>query len=313
MSDSSLDGIVTLAAQRLSADLGRDLPSATPEIRRHLRRVPSLTTPTASLVPQAFPVFGLPYWMTPGAARIDDGEFLADVTYSTFCGYYAIRLIDNMTDRDGPAKLSGLLPTVGYFHWSFLRSYLRYFPDGHEFWWEFHRIWSDQANCTAEDALAPDITEEIFYRVSARKFGASKIPLAAVALRNGIPMLLEAWYQFVDTLAAFSQFLNDFFDWRHDAQYGINTFLQSESRRRRRQGESHAEWFLREGFDWASDRLRAEMNSVVERGGRLENDDVDRWMVDRKQLLDRQLAGAASNPIKTGEGSSSLGERSSAH
>ena len=313
MSDPILERIVTLAAQRLSADLHRDLPTAASQIERHLRRVPSLTRPTTSLVPQAFPIFALPHWMTPSAARIGDSEFLADVAYSTFSGYYAIRLIDNITDRDGPAELPALLPTVGYFHWRFLQPYLRQFPHDHDFWSEFHRVWSDHVSDTAEDALVPDITEDIFYRVSARKFGASKVPLAAVAFRNGFPALLETWYEFVDSLGALVQFMNDFLDWRHDAEYGINTLLQSESRRRRLPEETHVGWFLREGFAWASDRLRIEMSSVTERCRRLENDDAARWVTVREQLLDRQLARAASNPIATGEGSSSLGERTSEH
>jgi hypothetical protein len=228
MSDPLLDRIVTLAAQRFSADLHRDLSTAAMQIERHLRRVPSLTRPTTSLVPQAFPSLALPYWMTPRAARIDDSEFLADIAYSTFGGYYAIRLTDNITDRDGPAELLALLPTVGYFHWRFLQPYIRHFPHGHDFWQEFHWIWSDHARCTAEDALVRDITEETFYAVSARKFGATRVPLAAVAFRNGFPKLLETWYEFVDALGAFVQFMNDFLDWRHDAEHGINTFLQSE-------------------------------------------------------------------------------------
>jgi hypothetical protein len=313
MNDPALDHLVTLAAQRFSADLGRDLPAAVSQIRRHLRRVPSLTSPTTSLVPQSFPSFAMPYWLTPPAARIADSEFLADVSYSTFCGYYAIRLIDNMTDGDGPPELAALLPAVGYFHWRFVQPYLRHFPDGHDFWLEFHSVWSDQANSTAEDALVPEITEEIFYRVSSQKFGASKVPIAAVAFRNGMTDVLETWYEFVDAAGAFVQFMNDFLDWRHDAEHGVNTFLQSESRRRRLSDETHAEWFQREGFAWGSDRLRVEMGKVIERGRHLENEEAARWITIRQQLLERQLGDAASNPLAIGEGASSLGERLSAH
>ncbi len=313
MSDPLLDRIVTLAAQRFSADLHRDLPVAAPQIARHLRRVPSLTRPTTSLIPQAFPSLALPYWMTRGAARIDESEFLADVAYSTFSGYYAIRLTDNITDRDGPAELLTLLPTVGYFHWRFLQPYIRHFPHGHDFWSEFHWVWSDHVGCTIEDARVRDITEEVFYGVSARKFGATKVPLAAVAFRAGSRKLLETWYEFVDALGAFVQFMNDFLDWRHDAEHGINTFLQSESRRRRLPDETHVGWFLREGFTWGSDRLRIEMSKVGERGRRLENDDVTHWIAVREQVLEQQLAEAAANPAGTGEQSTSLGERGSAH
>ncbi|MEO8678881.1 MAG: hypothetical protein ABI665_07535 [Vicinamibacterales bacterium] len=313
MIDPLLEQTVTLAAQRLNADLHRDLPSATSHLERHLKRVPSLTHPTTTLVPEAFPSLALPHWMTPSAARPGDSEFLADVAYSTFSGYYAIRLIDNLTDRDGPAELPALLPTAGYFHWRFLQPYLKHFPHGHDFWPEFHRVWSDQANATVEDALEPEITEDTFYQVSSRKFGASKVPLAAVAFRHGMPTHLQAWYEFVDVLGAFVQFMNDFLDWRHDDEHEINTFLQSESRRRRAPGETHAEWFGREGCSWGTDRLRLEMRKVSELGRRLSNDDASRWIAVREEVLERQLDRAAANPLATGEGSSSLGDRNSEH
>jgi hypothetical protein len=313
VSDVTLAKIVTVAAQRFAADLRRDLPAVARHLERHLRRVPPLAKPTASLVPDAFPSFALAYWMTPEASRSSVSDFQIDVAYSTFSGYYAIRLIDNLTDRDGPVELPALLPAAGYFHWRFLAPYLQHFPSGHEFWMEFHRVWSDQANQTAADALAPDITEEVFRQVSARKFGAAKVPLAAVACHYGIPDGLERWCEFVDTLGAFVQLMNDFLDWRHDADHGINTLLQSESRRRRRPGESHEDWFVREGCAWGCDRVRAEMNDVAERGRSLKSEDAERWIRTRAQRLDQQLAQAAADPLATGEGSSSLGERTSAH
>src|SRR5439155_2398363 len=117
--------------------------------------------------------------------------------------------------------------------------------DSHAFWPEFHRVWSDQAERTVEDALARDITPAVFDRISARKFGAIKVPVAAVAFRYDRPTLLEPWYAFVDALGAFVQFWNDFLDWQHDADHGIITLLQSESRRRRARRETHVDWFLR--------------------------------------------------------------------
>jgi hypothetical protein len=313
MNDRLLERIVTRAGARLAADIGRDLPAAGPEIARHLRRVPSLTKPNISRPPQAFPIFELPYWMTPASARRNDAAFQEDVAYSTFSGYYAIRLIDNITDRDGPKELPALLPAAGYFQWRFFQPYFRHFPEGHPFWSEFDRVWSDQANRTVADALARDITEEIFYEVSGQKFGAIKVPVAAVAFRYDRPALLDPWYAFVDALGAFVQFWNDFLDWRHDADYRINTFLQSESRRRRARRETHADWFLREGFAWGSDRLRAEMRRVVQHGKRLRNRGLAGWLAVRETVLNEQLSKLARHPAATGEGSSSLGERGSRH
>jgi hypothetical protein len=313
MSDRLLDRIVTRAGARLAADLQRDLPAAGAKLRRHLRRVPSLTNSSLSLRPQAFPIFEIPYWMTPASARRKDAAFQEDMAYSTFSGYYGIRLIDNITDRDGPKELPALLPTTGYFHWRFLQPYLKYFPDGHAFWPEFHRVWSEQAELTAEDALARDITQDVFDRVSARKFGAIKVPAAAVAFRYDRPALREPWYDFVDALGSFVQFWNDFLDWQHDADHGIVTFLQSESRRRRAHKETHNEWFLREGFAWGRDRLRVQMRRVVEQGNCLRNRGLADWLATRAALLNQQLSTLARHPAATGKGSFSLGDRGSKH
>ena len=313
MSDRLLDRIVTSAGARLAADLQRDLPGASRKLKRHLRRVPSLTNSALSLLPQAFPIFELPYWMTPASARRKDAAFQEDMAYSTFSGYYAIRLIDNITDRDGPKELPALLPTAGYLHWRFLQPYLKYFPDGHPFWPEFHRVWSEQAELTAEDALARDITQDVFDRVSARKFGAIKVPVAAVAFRYDRPALRKPWYAFVDALGSFVQFWNDFLDWQHDANHGIVTLLQSESRRRRARRETHIEWFLREGFAWGSERLRIDMGRVVEQGTRLHNRGLTGWLAVREALLNQQLSRLARHPAATGKGSFSLGERGSRH
>jgi hypothetical protein len=313
MNDPLLDRIVTRAGARLAADLQRDLPVAGPKLRRHLRRVPSLTNAALSLRPQAFPIFEIPYWMTPASARRKDAAFQEDMAYSTFSGYYAIRLIDNVTDRDGPKELLALLPTAGYFHWRFLQPYLKYFPDGHPFWPEFHRVWSEQAELTAEDALARNITRDDFERVSARKFGAIKVPVAAVAFRYNRPALRKPWYAFVDALGSFVQLWNDFLDWRHDADHGIVTLLQSESRRRRARGETHVDWFLREGFAWSSDRLRIDMRKVVKQGHRLQNRGLTGWLATREALLKQQLSVLARDPAATGKGSFSLGDRGSKH
>lgn len=313
MNDPRLDRIVTRAGARLAADLQRDLPSASPMLARHLRRVPSLRNSALSLVPQAFPIFELPYWMTPASVRHKDVSFQEDMAYSTFSGYYAIRLIDNVTDGDGPKQLPALLPTVGYFHWRFLQPYLAHFPDGHPFWAEFNRLWSDQAERTTEDALAQDVTPDVFDRVSARKFGAIKVPMAAIAFRYDRPALREPWYAFADVLGSFVQFWNDFLDWQHDAAHGIVTLLQSESRRRRRRKETHDQWFLREGFAWGSGRLRSEMRNVVEHGHRLRSRGLAGWLTVRESLLNQQLLKLARHPAATGTGSFSLGERGSAH
>jgi hypothetical protein len=309
MSDLLLLAIVTDAAMTVRTALERDLPAAAPLLVRALRRVPPLSDPAAALSANSFPIFALPYWMTPPERRAADAAFLTALSRSTYCGYYGIRLVDNVMDRDGPEELSSLLPAASYFNWRFVEPYLGQFDNQSVFWSEFSRLWSEHTESTVRDSLMKEIGESEFFAVSARKFTAAKVPLSAVAHRAGNIEAAKPWHQFVDRLGVYIQFLNDFLDWRHDAEHGIETYLQSESRRRRHPGERHEDWFEREGVFWATDFLRAELANATESALSIECIEVDVWLSERQRALEWQVTQSTLNPKGTGAGSSSLGDR----
>lgn len=309
MSDLLLLAIVTDAAMTVRTALERDLPAAAPLLARALRRVPPLSDPAAALSANSFPIFALPYWMTPPERRAADAAFLTALSRSTYCGYYGIRLIDNVMDRDGPEELRSLLPAASYFNWRFVEPYLGQFDNQSVFWSEFSRLWSEHTESTVRDSLMKEIGESEFFAVSARKFTAAKVPLSAVAHRAGNIEAAKPWHEFVDRLGVFIQFLNDFLDWRHDAEHGIETYLQSESRRRRHPGERHEDWFKREGVFWAIDFLRAEFANLKYASVHIDNQDLESWIVSRERMLEVQLSQSAAYPDKTGTGASTLGDR----
>jgi hypothetical protein len=93
----------------------------------------------------------------------------------------------------------------------------------------------------------------------------------------------------VDRLGAFSQFLNDLFDWLHDHRAGITTYVQSEYLRRRYPGESITAWILREGFDWGVDQLRLWIGELGEMAGELGSEDAMQWVARRKHRLEDEI------------------------
>src|SRR5690606_31442073 len=117
-------------------------------------------------------------------------------------------------------------------------------------------------------------------------------PMAAAAYRYGRESEIDAWSGFIDRLGAFSQFVNDLFDWHHDHQHGIPTIVQSEWRRRARPGEGIAALFGREGWDrgkklaeqWYSDR-ESEANLFAWRS----NPTFQTWISERKRYLSTQI------------------------
>lgn len=286
----SLELILDRSALRFRSNLEAALPTTVPMIDRWLVRVPAPPRMVETcLAITSFPTFALPYWLTPAAERENDFEFQCSIAYSTLNGYFFVRLIDNVTDGDGPPQVRKLLPAAGYFGAQFMSPYLAYFDAGHRFWPVFHSAWNEQAENNSVDAVVDDIDRSLFLGVSARKFGASKVPLAAAAFRYGRDGRLPEWNAFVDRLGAFSQFLNDLFDWLHDSRGGITTYLQSEFRRRHNAGESIAAWILREGFDWGVDQLRLWIGELSEMAASLGSEGAIEWVAKRKARLEDEI------------------------
>jgi len=292
--DTRLRQILQRAADRFHADLKRALPRTTPLLTARLKRVPAGSkTVEVCLAAKSFPAFSMPYWLTPDNARHTDLEFQEDLSYSTLNGYYFVRLLDNVSDGDGPEELKRLLPAAGYFYAQFQSPYQAHFPPDHPFWTAFHHAWNEQAEAAAIEGEIGDINLEKFLSVSALKFGAAKGPLAAAGYRYGRERELPAWMAFVDRLGAFSQLVNDLFDWHHDHVLGINTLIQAEYRSRRSApDETIHRWILREGFDRAVALLHTWHAELRRMAQALSSDEAMLWLDRRRDLLDREIGEA---------------------
>ena len=292
--DMQLRRILQRAADRFYANLNTALPRTAPLIAARLKRVPAgPRTVEVCLATQSFPAFSMPWWITPAEARGTDLQFLEDLCYSTLNGYYFVRLIDNVQDGDGPADLRQLLPAGGYFHAEFQSPYQRWFPAGHPFWNDFRAAWNEQAEAAAVEPELDEIDLAAFQSVSARKFGAAKGPLAAAAYRYGREEHLQAWFFFVDRLGALSQLANDLFDWHHDSLAGINTYIQSEYRRRRAgSDETIHRWIVREGFDLGATQIRDWHKELLGIAQVLRAPEATLWLERRGALLEREIASA---------------------
>jgi hypothetical protein len=292
--DALLRQILQRAADRFYANLNAALPRTAPLIADRLKRVPAgPRTVEVCLATQSFPVFSMPWWMTPRDARGTDGQFQEDLCYSSLNGYYFVRLIDNVQDGDGPADLRQLLPAGGYFHAEFQSPYQRWFPAGHPFWTTFQAAWNEQAEAAAVEAELAEIDLPAFLAVSALKFGAAKGPLAAAAYRYGRQEALPAWFAFVDRLGALSQLANDLFDWHHDSLAGINTYIQSEYRRQRSgPDDTIHRWIMREGFDVGATQIRTWLGDLRTMALRLDAPEAGAWVEKRAALLEQEISVA---------------------
>jgi hypothetical protein len=239
--------------------------------------------------PLAFPSLLLPWWLERTIQPEPDLAFQGDLVYSTINGYYYIRLIDNLMDGHATVELE-LLPALGFFHSRFQTVYQRYFPGNHPFWEQFSAIWLHSAEVAMQDAALTGIDEAEFTQIAAQKIGAVKIPLVALCYRYERLDLVEPWFQLVDLLGCWHQFLNDLLGWYRDDARQSCTYFLAEAARRRADAEPLVSWIAREGFDWASDKLAAWMAALKALAVELHSADLVHYLEVREQMLQSQQA-----------------------
>ena len=206
---------------------------------------------------RAFPTLLFPWWLDTALGG-PDISFQSDLVRSSICGYYFVRLIDDLMDGAAPDAW-GLLPALGHFHVEFEAPYQRLFPTTSPFWPAFGRQWSAMADATIVDATLDRIDAAQFHAISAAKVSGVRIPLLAVALHRGLDMIPPDWDALFVRVSAWHQFHNDFFDWQRDLAAHVQTWFLSEGHRRAAPGESIELWVVREGFEWGVDMLNAWM------------------------------------------------------
>ena len=247
MSAAELQPLVTEALDRLRRRLLANAPTLAELVRGWTGSLVGGAAPERYFThPDAFPMLLLPWWAEEVVRGVPDRRFQADLAYSSVCGYYFVRMIDDLMDGDRTPP-AGVLPALTVLHTEFLRVYHRYFGVEDPFW----EILADSSLASAElaarDAVAGPATRDEFVSTSARKTIGARIPVAAVALRYGRAELQDNWFAFIDRFGCWHQMLNDLLGWRVDLEHGRRTYLLSGAPVGA--PDSVGEWMVREGLE----------------------------------------------------------------
>ena len=290
--DPVLSSLIHEALLRCRADMAQNAPFLAERVSEWWNRLSQNHGPEASFKhPGSFPMLLLPWYLARSLRAEPEREFELDVIRSTVNGYYYIRLIDNVMDREATLELQ-ILPAAGFFHLRFAEAYRMYFEHGHPFWTSFDAAFSEAVDATVRDAFLTRIDEAAFREISGRKFAAARIPIAAVCHRYGRPDLLPRWELFLTGLGRWCQMRNDLFDWEKDDRLQHRTYLLSEAELRRTPEEPLVFWLAREGFDWGIETLLQWMSELRACAENLECPQVLAYLRFREEYLERQAEEA---------------------
>ena len=239
--------------------------------------------------PRMFPMLLLPWWMAESMGRKPDHGFHSDVVYSTLNGYYYIRLLDNLMDGHGTVELA-LLPAAALFHSEFLLTYQQYFEADHPFWPIFRSAWFSYSEAIACEAGVECFDETAFRRISVSKLCAARIPLAATSHFYQGADSMKPWLEFTTALAHWSQMLDDLFDWHRDLRDKKDSYVLSQARRHKREGETVESWIAREGFDWGISVLSRWLPELRRLAQPLRSAAVNRYLDLREEMLEEDSA-----------------------
>jgi len=235
--------------------------------------------------PQAFPMLLLPWWLEFAIRGSVTRAFQREVVYSTVCGYYFVRLIDDEMDA-APPPPPELLPALIVLHAEFQHAYQRYFPHEHPFWEALLSASYEAAETASIDARVRQIDRTEFLRVSSRKIAGAKVPIAAVCHHYREPGLIEPWTMLVQALGRWHQMRNDIFDWRRDLERGTATYFLSEASRRGVPAGSVTEWVIAEGLGWARGELDVWMEDLLAAARSLDSVPLSTYLGQRRRTLE---------------------------
>jgi hypothetical protein len=237
---------------------------------------------------QAFPMLLLPWWLEETIRGTPASAFQRELAYSTICGYYFVRLIDDLMD-EGHGPASEVLPALIFFHTEFQRTYQRYFAGAHPFWTAFVEVSYAAAETASRDASLAVINHRAFLETSARKIAGAKIPIAAICHHYGRPDLLEPWGALVDKLGRWHQMLNDIRGWQRDLRRGRATYFLSEAALRSDPAQSLTEWVVGDGLTWSGAELEAWMDELQAAAGELRSPPLADYLEQRRGALASEL------------------------
>jgi len=241
---------------------------------------------------EAFPMLSLPWWMEESFGSGVDEAFQADVAYSSVCGYYFVRLLDDA--MDGVPTPSDVVPVAIVLYTEFFRTYQSLFSGDSGFWAALERFSFDSAEMASADARLSAVALADFERISSRKVSGAKIPLAAVAYRYGRDDVLAQWLALVDVLGRWHQMRNDTLGWISDLESGRTTYFVSEASRRGHAGEPVGQWILRDGLSWSAAEMDRWMGELLASGRSLGSVPLMTYLEARREAALKQYAQIAA-------------------
>lgn len=268
------------------------LESGTPVLGQHVEAwMTGLTRGAPAedyyLRPSAFPMLLLPWWLEASIGGELDRTFQGNLVYSTVCGYYVVRMVDDLMDGDRPPP-AAVLPAIVVLHTEFLRTLQSSFGADHPFWDALETGSRLSSETASADAGLASIDRAAFVQTSARKTSGARIPLAAVAHRYGRTDLVPPWARLVDALGCWHQMLNDLRGWHGDLAAGRATYFLSEGERCRGHDRSTSEWVVSEGLAWGLAELSGWMRELLEVAETLGTPELVAYLRDRQALIDAE-------------------------
>ena len=290
MNQSDLTSHIDAVVDQTGLDLGSLSPFLGSQVLRWIRQISPHGKPSAHFLDvRMFPILQLPHYVAESFGVTPDAAFQRSLISSTVHGYYYIRLIDNVVDRDRDLELERtILPVAGYFCSEFQLGYQRHFSLGHPFWPVFREMWAASAVSSAEDAALRTVSRADFDRVASRKYSAAGIPVVATCHYYGRADLLPPWLELVNGLGRWSQMVDDILDWRQDSTTDRSTYFLSEGERQKLREESLEDWILREGCDWGFKLLNEWMAQLQQSATRLGSPGLREYLARRMSWLKEQ-------------------------
>ncbi len=313
MNDTNLTSHINAVVDEIASNLGGSSPFLANEVLRWIRQISPGGDPSAHFLHvRMFPILRLPEYLLESLSVARDDGFQQSLISSTVHGYYYIRLIDDVVDRDRDLQLElSILPVAGYFCSQFQFSYQRYFSAEDAFWTEFRRLWTVSAGCSAEDASLPAVGWADFERVASRKYSAAGIPVAATCLYYSRSDVLASWLELVHAMGRWSQMVDDILDWHADSSIHRATYFLSEGEQRKRPRESLDEWVLREGCVWGFDLLNGWMDQLQQSARQLGSPGLCEYLDRRRAWLQHQRSALLNGLSALADLASILGQAES--
>jgi hypothetical protein len=285
-----LRAIARRTSTRIRTRLATDVPRLAPQVAKWTQTLSPDGDEDYFIHAEAFPMLLLPWWFEESVCDRADPLFQRELVYSSMCGYYFTRMVDDVMDNDRPPD-SAVLPALIFFHTEFARPYQLLFAGTDSFWEDFRRFSYEAAETASADARLASVTGQDFRDTSSRKVAGMKVPLAAVAHHRGHIDALVAWTEMVDRLGRWHQMRNDIAGWIGDFAGGRASYFLS---RARSQAEtlriSVPEWVLRYGIDWGAEQLDLSMADVLVAASALDSAPLVTYLDRRRQSSAQEWA-----------------------